>query len=79
MNKCSVSKKPHFICKRLIISKISYFKVEASGLGCFKGVSSLLDFRLAGNIDDLLDVVTSLVGFGLVPESDGSSDDVSNE
>ena len=35
--------------------------------------------RLAGNVDDLLDDVTGLVDFFLVPESDESSKDVSNK
>ena len=34
---------------------------------------------LAGNVDDLLDDVTSLVSICLVPESDESPDNVSNE
>ena len=46
---------------------------------CFKGVSSLSDLCLAWNVDDLLDDVTGLVGFFLVPESDESYKDVSNE
>ena len=48
-------------------------------LNSFEGVSSLSDWHLAGNVDDLLDDVTGLVGFCLVPESDESSDNVSNE
>ena len=79
MNKCSVSNNPHFICKHLIISKMYCFKVKASWWGCFKGVSSLSDLCSAGNVDDLLDDVTGLVGFCLVTESDKSSDNVSNE
>ena len=79
MNECSVSKKPNFICKHLILSKISCFEVEASWWGCFKGVYSLSGFHLARNVDDLLDDVTGLVGFCFVPESDDSSDDVSCE
>ena len=43
------------------------------------GVSSLSYLRLAGNVDDLLDDVTGLVGFCLVPELDESSDDISDE
>ena len=35
--------------------------------------------RLAGNVDDLLDYVSSLVDFCLVPESDESLDDFSNK
>ena len=53
--------------------------VKVSWWGCFKGVSSLSEFCLAGNVDDLLDDVTGLVGFYLVSESDESSDNVSNE
>ena len=53
--------------------------MEASWWGCFKGVSSLSDLRLAGNVDDLLDDVNGLVGFCLVPESDDSSYDASDE
>ena len=45
----------------------------------FKGVSSLSHLCLYGNVDDLLYDVTGLVGFCLAPESDESSDDVSNE
>ena len=41
--------------------------------------SSLSDLCLAKNVDDLLDYVTGLVFFFLLPESDNSSDDVSNE
>ena len=70
INKCSSSKKPHFICKCLIISKNYCFKVDASWWGCFEGVSSLSGLRLAGNVDDLLNDVTGLSGFFLVPESD---------
>ena len=44
----------------------------------FKGVCSLSEFRLSGNVDDLLDDDTGLVGFCLVPESDESSGDISN-
>ena len=79
MNKYSVSKKPHFICKRLILSKISCFEVEASLLVYFKGIYSLSDLRLARNVSDLLDDANSLVGFCLVPESDESSDNVSDK
>ena len=53
--------------------------VKASWWGCFKGVSSLSDLCLAGNVDDLLDDVTGFVGTCLVPESYESSDDVSKE
>ena len=59
----------------MIISKVSCFYVKASWWGCFMGVSSLSDFCLAGNVDNLLDDVTGLVGFWLVPESYESSDD----
>ena len=45
----------------------------------FNGVSSLPHFCLDGNVDDLLDDVTGLVGFCLVPESDELSENVSNE
>ena len=38
--------------------------------------SSLSYLRLAGNVDDLLDDITGLVDFCLVPESDQSSDDI---
>ena len=79
MDKCSLSKKPHFISKRLILSKISCFGVEASWWGCFKGVSSLLGLRLAVNVDDLLDDVIGLFYSFLVPESDESSYYVSDE
>ena len=34
---------------------------------------------LAGKVDDLFDDVTGLGSFCLLPESDGSSDDVSNK
>ena len=78
MNKCSVSNTPHFICNRLTLSKVSCFEVKASWWGCFKGVSSLSDLCLAGNVDDLLYDVTGLVGFCLLPELYESSDDVSN-
>ena len=54
-------------------------KVEASWWGCFKSVSSISDLRLTGNVDDLLDDVTGLVGSYLVPKSDESSGDVSND
>ena len=64
---------------RLIISKIYCFGVKASWWGCFKGISSISDLCLDGNLDDLLDDVTSLVGFCFVTESDDSSDNVSNE
>ena len=53
--------------------------MKVSWWGCFKSVSSLSYLRLAGNVDDLLDVLTGLVGFCLVPESDESSGDVSND
>ena len=79
MNKCSVSKKPQFICNHLIISKVSCFDVKSPWWVSFKGVSSLSDLCLAGNVDDLLYEVTGLVGFCLVLESDESSDDVSND
>ena len=39
-----------------------------------KGVSSLSDLCSAGNVDVLLDDVTSLDGIYLLPESDSSSD-----
>ena len=45
----------------------------------FKCVSSLSNLCLARNVDDLLYELTGLVGFFLLPESDESSDDVSNE
>ena len=76
MNNCSVSKKPHLSYKFLIIFKIYRFDVKASRWGCFKGVSSLSDLFLAGNVDNLLDDDTVLVGFCLAPESDESSEDV---
>ena len=63
----------------LIISKIYCFDVKASWWNCSKGVYSLSDLCLAGNVDDLLYDVTGLIGFCLVPESDESSDDVFNE
>ena len=78
MNKYSVSKKPHCICKHLILSKISCFDMKASWWCCFKGNSSLSDLRLAVNVDDSLDDVNGLVYFCLVPASDESSDDVSD-
>ena len=43
------------------------------------GVSSLSVLHFSGNVDDLLDKVNGLVGFFPVPESDESSDDISNE
>ena len=76
MNKCSVSKNPHLICNRLIISKVSCFDVKASWWGCFKGVSSLSDLCLAGNVDALLDDVTSLGSICLIPDSDSLSDEI---
>ena len=79
MNKCSVSKNPHFICKYLIISKISYFEVEASWWGFFKDVSSLPDLGLAGKMDDTLDDLTGIVVFFLVHKSDKSMDNVSDD
>ena len=79
MNKFSVSKKPQFLCNRSVLSKVSCFNVNASWRGCFKGVFSLLDLCLAGNVDDLLDDFTGLFNICLVPESDESSDGVSNE
>ena len=78
MNTCSVSKKPHLICKCLILSKISCFDVKASWWGCFKGISSLSYLFLAGNVDNLLYDITGLVCIFLVPESDESSDHVYN-
>ena len=39
----------------------------------------LSDLCSAGNLDDLLDDVTGLVGFCLVPESDELSDNDSKE
>ena len=53
--------------------------MKASWWGCFKGVSSLSDLCITENVDDLLYDFTGLIGFCLVPESDGSSDDISNE
>ena len=79
MNKCSVSNKPHLLCNHLIISKVYFFDVNASWWGCFKGVSSLADLCLSGNVDDLLDYITSSVRICLLPESNDSSNDVSNE
>ena len=46
---------------------------------CFKGVYSLSELCLAGNVYDLLEDVTSLVVFCLVPESDDPSDIISNK
>ena len=43
------------------------------------GVISLSDLRLAWNVDDLFDDVTSLLVFCLLPESVETSDDVPNE
>ena len=45
----------------------------------FQGVSSLSELHLAGNVYDLLDDVTGSVSFCLVPESDESSEDVSED
>ena len=44
-----------------------------------KGVSSLSDLCLTGNMDDLLDDTTGLVSTCLLHEPDDSPDDVSNE
>ena len=63
----------------MIISKFPCFYVKTSSWGCFKGVSSLSDLCLAGYWDDLLVNITGLVVFFLVPDSDESPDDVSNE
>ena len=52
--------------------------MKASWWGCFKGVSSLSDLCLAGNVDDLLNYITGLVGICLLTEKDDSKDDVSN-
>ena len=79
MNKCPVWNKPHVICNHLILSKVSYFYVKRSWWGCFKGVSSLSDLCLAGNVNDLLVEIIGLVGICLLPEPDDSTDDVSNE
>ena len=53
--------------------------MKASLWGYFKGVSSLSGLRWSRNVDELLDDVTGLVSFSLVPESDESYDDVSDE
>ena len=57
--------------------------MEATWWGFPKGVSSLSDLRLALYVDGLLDDVTGLIGFCLVPESDESSnndfDDLSED
>ena len=45
----------------------------------FKGVSSLSDLFLAGNVDDLLYDITGLFVILLLPEPDDSTDNVSNE
>ena len=37
MNKCSISKKTHFICNRLILSKVSCFNVKAYWWYLFQG------------------------------------------
>ena len=63
----------------MILSKVSCFYVKDSWWGCFKGVSLLCNLCLAGNVDDLLDKVTGLVGVCLRPESYYSTDDVSSE
>ena len=63
----------------MILSKRNCFELEVSWWDCFKGVSLLSDLCLARNVDDLLDDVTGLVGFSLVPEWDESSDNVVNE
>ena len=64
INKCSVSKKAHFICNNFIISKFYWLHVRASWWGYFNGVSSLSDSCLARNLDDLLDDV---IGFFFFP------------
>ena len=79
MNKISVYKNPHLICNRLILSKVSCFSVKSFWWGFFKAVYLLSHSCLAGNVDDLLDDVTGLVGICLVPEWDDSSDVVFNE
>ena len=79
MNKCSLSKKPHFICNRLILSKISCFDVKVSWWGFSKGVSSLSYLCLAGNLNNLLDYITVFVVICLLLEPDDSSDNVYNE
>ena len=63
----------------MIVSKVSCFDIKAFYWGCFKGVSSLSDLCLDVNVDYLLYDITGLVGICLLPESDDSSDDVSNE
>ena len=63
----------------MILYKVSCYGVKVSWWGCFKGVSSLSDLCLAGNVDDLLDDITGLVCIFLLPEPDDSTDDVSNE
>ena len=45
----------------------------------FKGVSSLSDLCLAGNLDDLLYDITGLVVICLLPEPYDSTDDDYNE
>ena len=45
----------------------------------FKGVSSLSDLFLAGNVDDLLYDITGLFVILLLPEPDDSTDNVSDE
>ena len=63
----------------MVIYKVSCFNVKESWWGFFKGVYSLSDLFLAGNTDYLLNDVTGLVGIWLIPESDESSYDVSND
>ena len=53
--------------------------MKASLCGCFKGVTSLSDLFLAGNVDIILYQITGLVVIFLLLESYKSSDDVSNE
>ena len=63
----------------MVISKVYYFDMKAPWWGCFKGVYSLSDLCLAGNVDDLIYDITGLVGICLLPEPHDSTDDVSNE
>ena len=65
MNKCSVSKKLHLICNRLILSKVCCFVVKGPWWVFLKDVPSLSDLCSAGNVDALLDDITGLGGISL--------------
>ena len=76
IHKYSVSRKPHLICNRLILSKVFCFGVKGPWWVFFKGVYSLSYLCSAGNVDALLDEATGLDGISLLPESDSSSDEI---